>query len=151
MCEYTTPSSVDAAVLAGDILVGDHPIHVSRRKGDTPTPTLSKPAPPQPAAPETKPRPPSTSTGKRHIGATLYVGNLPYTQTGPSLQMFFDSYECDSICVRVTTDPTTGKSRGFGYVDFETREAAEDAMKKLKNVTCQGRKLRLDWTESRKR
>ena len=161
MCEYESVDSVNTATSSGDILVGDHAIHISRRKG------AETPQPPAKTAPSDSSRGTRTTTpkqtgaehppslqhgsGQRKIGATLYVGNLPYSQSGPSLQMFFDSYECDTICVRVTTDPKTGKSRGFGYADFETREAAEDAMKKLNGIPCQGRKLKLDWTESRKR
>ena len=170
MCEYINSECVERAVTQGTIDLDGHLIRISRRQpsGTTAAPSSSPSSLPPKEASEPEHRatqvsstPPyisdtninsgNASANRRQIGATLFIGNLPFTQTGPSLQMFFDSYECDTICVRVTTDAKTGKSRGFGYVDFETRAAAEDAMKRLNGVTCQGRKLKLDWTESRKR
>ena len=45
----------------------------------------------------------------------------------------------------VATDKYSGRSRGYGFVAFETRADADEAMKSLNGYEVEGRALRLDW------
>ena len=57
----------------------------------------------------------------------LYVSNLSYDTTEDSLIASFPS----SAKARVITDKNTGRSRGFGFVEFDTEEAAADALDQI--------------------
>ena len=47
----------------------------------------------------------------------LYVGNLPYNTTEDDLRNLFSQYgSIDSVAV--ITDRETGRSKGFGFVEF---------------------------------
>jgi RNA recognition motif-containing protein len=46
--------------------------------------------------------------------------------------------------VTIVTDRDTGQSRGFGFVEVATAEAANDAVTKLNGVQLDGRTLRVE-------
>lgn len=41
--------------------------------------------------------------------------------------------------IRIATDKKTGRSRGFAYLDFSDKEAAEGAVTALAGLQCEGR------------
>ena len=49
------------------------------------------------------------------------------------------------VSARVVSDKETGRSRGFGYVDFDSAEAAQKAYDEKTGAFLQGRDLRLDF------
>jgi RNA recognition motif-containing protein len=60
----------------------------------------------------------------------LYVGNLSFHTTETDLQDLFSAYGNVESC-RIITDRDTGRSRGFGFVEFASDaegKAAIDAM-----------------------
>ena len=57
----------------------------------------------------------------------LYIGNLPWGATEDMLKDHFEQYGAIKG-VRIITDRETGKSRGFGFVDFIDAASAEKAM-----------------------
>ncbi|MCJ1357721.1 MAG: RNA recognition motif-containing protein [Icmadophila ericetorum] len=61
---------------------------------------------------------------------TLFVRNLPFTSTDESLQTQFEPFGAVRYA-RVVIDPTTGRSRGTGFVCFYN---AEDATSCLRNA-----------------
>jgi cold-inducible RNA-binding protein len=70
----------------------------------------------------------------------LYVGNLPFSVTEQDLeQLFSQSGQVDSA--NVVTDRDTGRSRGFGFVEMETQEAANAAIDALNGYELSGRAL----------
>lgn len=72
----------------------------------------------------------------------IYIGNLPYRITKSEITTFFEA--CGAIeHVHIATDRQTGDSKGFGFVTFETSEAAEKAVK-LNGTELKGRALRID-------
>lgn len=70
----------------------------------------------------------------------LYVGNLPYSVTTDQLKAHFETMGAvvDAI---VITDSRTGRSKGFGFVEFEKEEDAEKAMKEFNGKDFEGRAL----------
>lgn len=53
--------------------------------------------------------------------------------------------------VKLVTDRETGASRGFAFVDFDTEQAADEAMKMLDGYMLEGRSLRAEWAEQKPR
>ncbi|KAI8322898.1 hypothetical protein GQ54DRAFT_297070 [Martensiomyces pterosporus] len=65
---------------------------------------------------------------KRDEGVySIFVGNIPYTHNHLWLAERFE--KCGKVVdSRIVREKKTGKSRGFGYVDFATAEAQEAAL-----------------------
>jgi RNA recognition motif-containing protein len=84
---------------------------------------------------------PASITAKDiHMSVRLYVGNLPFSVTEQDLeQLFSQSGQVDSA--NVVTDRDTGRSRGFGFVEMETQEAANAAIDALNGYELSGRAL----------
>ena len=73
----------------------------------------------------------------------LFVGNLSY-QTGENdLQDYF-AQAGNVTSVNLMLDKTTGKSRGFAFVEFADAEAAQRAIDQLHNKEFQGRQLTIN-------
>merc|ERR1711920_81119 len=74
---------------------------------------------------------------------SVIVKNLSYDTVESTLQDVFQ--DCGGIGgVRVLTDRDTGRSRGIGFIDFETTEGAIKAMGKS-DVVVDGRAVFCDW------
>jgi RNA recognition motif-containing protein len=73
----------------------------------------------------------------------LYVGNLPSELTGEDLRQLFSfkGFLVDSA--RVICDREGGRSRGFGFVEIESAEDAEQAIAQLDGFNMNGRALLL--------
>jgi len=74
------------------------------------------------------------------MSKTLYVGNLPYTTTVEQLKDLFSEYESVED-VKVITDRDSGRSRGFGFVDFGSDKEAEKAIKTLNGHSLGDREI----------
>ncbi|MET0621170.1 MAG: RNA-binding protein, partial [Thermoanaerobaculia bacterium] len=53
----------------------------------------------------------------------LYVGNLPYNTSEDDLRSLFSTYGAVSS-VAIITDRDTGRSKGFGFVEFGNDDEA---------------------------
>ncbi len=70
----------------------------------------------------------------------LYVGNLSYDITDEQLRDLFTPFgEPDSA--RVITDRDSGRSKGFGFVEFSDDSQARAAMSALNGKEVGGRAL----------
>jgi RNA recognition motif-containing protein len=70
----------------------------------------------------------------------LYVGNLPYDTSEQDLQtLFAQSGTVDSI--NVMRDASTGRARGFAFVEMATDEEAQAAIRALSDTSFGGRQL----------
>ena len=78
----------------------------------------------------------------------IYVGNLPWSFTATSLQELFSPFGT-VISAEVVSDRMTGKSRGFGFVQLESDQAAADAISALNGTEANGRALTVN--EARER
>ncbi len=68
----------------------------------------------------------------------LFVGNLPYDVTEDELKTFFAPVG-PLAHTFIPIDRETGKRRGFAFVEFEERSAADEAVRKLNNQNLRGR------------
>ncbi|MDR0305272.1 MAG: RNA-binding protein [Chitinispirillales bacterium] len=75
----------------------------------------------------------------------LYVGNLSYSATEESVRDFFLQHG-EVTSVKIITDPESGRSRGFCFVEMEN---AEEAMNALNNQDFEGRALKIDLARER--
>lgn len=70
----------------------------------------------------------------------LYVGNLSYSTTEDELRGLFA--EAGPIAsVVIITDNMTGRSKGFGFVEMETEQAAQAAIERFNNYEFNQRPL----------
>lgn len=70
----------------------------------------------------------------------LYVGNIPYTMKAEELGRLFEPHGAVASSV-VISDRETGRSRGFGFVEMESEQAAQAAMQALNGSSVGGRNV----------
>ena len=70
----------------------------------------------------------------------LYVGNLTYETTDSDLQNLFTAHGVVQSA-QIIMDRDTGRSKGFGFVEMETSEQAQAAIKALNGQDNDGRAL----------
>lgn len=70
----------------------------------------------------------------------LYVGNLSYDVTDSNLEEMFGEFGTVRSA-QVIQDRDTGRSKGFGFVEMEDSNAAEQAIRGLNEKDQGGRKL----------
>jgi RNA recognition motif-containing protein len=74
------------------------------------------------------------------MAKNLYVGNLSFDTTKDKLQELFEAYG-QVVSVNVITDRSTGRSRGFAFVEMATDRAASTAITALNGQEVDGRTL----------
>lgn len=70
----------------------------------------------------------------------LYVGNLPWSVNNDKLAEIFSKYPSVASAV-VIMDKETGRSRGFGFVEFSDDADAQKAISEMNGADIEGRKL----------
>ena len=70
----------------------------------------------------------------------IYVGNLSYDVGDRELEKAFSEFGAIKS-VKIVSDMATGRSRGFGFVEFESREDGERAIAELNGKELSGRAL----------
>jgi RNA recognition motif-containing protein len=74
------------------------------------------------------------------MSVRLYVGNLPFSVSESEVEdMFRQIGVVEST--NLVTDRDTGRSRGFAFVEMDSREAAEAAIAELNGREIDGRAL----------
>lgn len=82
------------------------------------------------------------------INRRLYVGNLSYKTTEDDLSLFFS--EAGTVeQVTIPKDPTTGRSRGFGFVLMATEEEAQEGIRRFHEGEFDGRRLTVNVAKPR--
>lgn len=74
------------------------------------------------------------------MATKLFIGSLPYTTTDEELEQLFAA-EGTVVSARVIIDRETGRSKGFGFVEFENDDEAKAAIEKLNGSDYNGRSL----------
>lgn len=71
----------------------------------------------------------------------LFVSNINFVADQQMLEKHFQDAGFDPLSVKIMNDPDTGGSRGFGFVDLETRPKAERAIELLHGKDFMRRRL----------
>jgi hypothetical protein len=74
------------------------------------------------------------------MGFKLFVGNLPYSFTSDDLKTTFEPFGAVASA-KVVMDRETGRSRGFGFVEYVDRDPGEAAMRDLNGKPIAGRPI----------
>ena len=70
----------------------------------------------------------------------LFVGNLSFKLNESDIKDLFAAHG-NVVSVSLPTDSATGKKRGFAFVEMETQEEAEAAIKALNGQTVETRQI----------
>lgn len=78
----------------------------------------------------------------------LYVGNLSFDTSSSDLQtMFAQTGTVESVSL--IEDRETGRSRGFGFVEMQTKEEGAAAISKFNGTELGGRALKVNEAKPR--
>lgn len=84
------------------------------------------------------------------MSTNIYVGNLAFSTDSSELERLFAQHG-PVTKAQVITDRDTGRSRGFGFVEMGTTEAAEKAIAALDGADFEGRNLKVNIAKERSR
>lgn len=84
------------------------------------------------------------------MSTNIYVGNLPFQTNSSDLETLFSPYG-EVTSSQVISDRDTGRSRGFGFVEMASAEAAEKAIEALDGHDYDGRRLKVNIARERSR
>jgi len=74
------------------------------------------------------------------MATKLFVGSLPWAIDDQALEDLFKEFGV-VLSAKVIMDRESGRSKGFGFVEFEDDNAAKAAMNKLNGTDMQGRSI----------
>lgn len=77
------------------------------------------------------------------MGKKLYIGNLNFDTTDEELEAAFSEFG-ELVSAMVVKDRVSGRSRGFGFVEFTDDESAKNAKEAMNGKEISGRPLRVD-------
>ena len=78
----------------------------------------------------------------------LFVGNISDKTTSTEIRDLFSSVGVVESC-QVITDLETGRSKRFGFVEMNSKEAADAAKEKLNGHNLHGKTLKVDEAKPR--
>lgn len=79
----------------------------------------------------------------------LFIAGLPYDLDDAELEEIFEKFG-PVVSARVTMDKETGKSKGFGFVEMETREDGQEALNCLNDINLGKKPLVVKEAEDRR-
>ncbi|KAI9700911.1 MAG: hypothetical protein M1820_006672 [Bogoriella megaspora] len=85
---------------------------------------------------------PSTASKKNRF--IVFVGNLPFSTTTPTLQSHFHAVRPSAV--RHITDKDTSKSKGFAFLEFEAYDRMKTCLKLFHHSLLEGRKINVELT-----
>lgn len=80
----------------------------------------------------------------------IYVGNLEYGVTEDMLKQLLEEKGISVSEVKLISDKATGRPKGFGFIEFATEEAAQQAIDTLNDYELNGRKLKVNKAQKMK-
>lgn len=82
------------------------------------------------------------------MSTKLFVGNLSYSTSDESLREAFSRFG-DVLSATVITDRETGRSRGFGFVEYDSDSDAQSAIESMNGSDLDGRTLNVNVARER--
>ncbi len=82
------------------------------------------------------------------MGSRLYVGNLSYSTTEDKLRAAFEPYGTVASAT-IMIDRMSGRSRGFGFVEYANEADAKKAIEALSGADVDGRALTVNEARAR--
>ena len=82
------------------------------------------------------------------MGKKVYVGNLGYDVSSSDLEQLFSPHGTVESA-EVINDRTTGRSKGFGFVEMSSDHEAQAAIAALNGQTSNGRALTVNEAKPR--
>lgn len=76
------------------------------------------------------------------MSAKIFVGNLSWNATEEAMKELFAQFG-EVVSVRIVSDPYTGRSKGFGFVEMAEDAAVAQAIEKLENYNFVNRPIRV--------
>jgi cold-inducible RNA-binding protein len=74
------------------------------------------------------------------MATKLFIGSLPWAVNDQELEDLFKDFG-NVVSAKVIMDRESGRSKGFGFVEFADDDAAKAAMDKLNGTELQGRTI----------
>ncbi|KAL2954972.1 hypothetical protein AAZX31_18G001900 [Glycine max] len=78
----------------------------------------------------------------------LFIGGLSYGVDDQSLKDAFSGFG-DVVDAKVITDRDSGRSRGFGFVNFSNDESASSALSAMDGKDLNGRSIRVSYANDK--
>jgi RNA recognition motif-containing protein len=72
----------------------------------------------------------------------IYVSNLSFNVQDEDLKEFFTPYG-EVVSAKIINDKTTGRSRGFGFVEMSDETASKKAIAELNDAVVDGRNIKV--------
>ncbi len=82
------------------------------------------------------------------MSTKLFVGSLPWSVDDQKLKETFEPHG-NVVSAKVVTDRSSGRSRGFGFVEMESSEDAQKAMSALNDSEMDGRNIVVNEAKAR--
>lgn len=82
------------------------------------------------------------------MSTKLFVGSLPWSINDEKLKEAFEEHG-NVVSAKVVMDRTTGRSRGFGFVEMGSADDAKKAIKALHDSELDGRNIVVNEAKSR--
>ena len=73
----------------------------------------------------------------------IYVGNLPFSVRDNELSELFSEYG-EVKSANVIMDRSSGLAKGYGFVEMDDKNSAEEAIQYLNGKEVKGRELRVN-------
>jgi len=80
----------------------------------------------------------------------VYIGNLEYGVAEGDLARLLEEKGINAKEIKVIMDKYTGRSKGFGFAEFETEEEAQKAIDALNGQDLNGRTLKVNKAQKMK-
>jgi len=74
------------------------------------------------------------------LNTKIFVGNLPFSMSEEDFKELFSTYGEISEAI-IIKDRMTGRSKGFGFVTFADKEAADQAISEMNGKDVEGQVL----------
>jgi RNA recognition motif-containing protein len=79
---------------------------------------------------------------------SLFVAGLDFSCTNDDLKTLFSTYGTVESA-KIITDKYSGQSRGFGFVDMSTQDAAQNCINNLNNTMQNNRQIVVKFKEDK--